>query len=90
MGWEEQVVVREPCGLTQERCCALAEEHNRGVDPVTVDSYVLSATGCCVLLSVTGGNVPWAPGVDGTGAKIGWESYQVGSAGMGVLGTIVG
>jgi hypothetical protein len=94
-GWEQHVVVREPCGLTQERCCALAEEHNRRVDPMAlagwVDSYVLSATGCCVLLSVGGGNVPWVPAVyAGTGAKIGWEAYQTGAAGMGVLGTIVG
>ena len=91
-GWETHIVMREPCGLTEQQCCALAEEHNRAMDPTAptgwADAYVLSATGCCVLVSLGGGAAPWVPTLDGSGAKVGWEAYQTGAAGTGVLASV--
>ena len=89
--FEQYVVVREPCGLTKERCCALSYEHNRLKNHASafVDSFVLSATGCCVLTRLGGGSsLAIVPAVDSTGAKIGWEAYQMGVAGMGVLAVV--
>jgi len=83
--FEQYVVVHEPCGLTQERCCALADEHNRLETSAFVDSFVLSASGCCVLTSLSGGSTSVTLPVDSMGAKIGWMPYQMGIAGMGVL-----
>jgi hypothetical protein len=84
-GWEEHVVLNEPCGLTAEQCCGLGNEYNIG-SPYGVDSFVLSATGCCALLRVGSGNLNWSPGVNGTtGEKIGWEAYQTGLSGMGLV-----
>jgi hypothetical protein len=88
--WNERVVVYEPCGLDKDACCALALEHNANVDSValrgSVDSFVLSATGCCVLTRVSSGNGSWVPQVNAsTGEKIGWEGYQNGRSGMGTV-----
>jgi hypothetical protein len=88
--WNEHVVLYEPCGLNKDACCALALEHNANVDSLAlrgiVDSFVLSATGCCVLTHVASGNGSWVPAVNATtGEKIGWEEYQNGRSGMGTV-----
>ena len=40
------VAFEEPCGLTQEACCALAYDHNQTA------AWHLSPSGCCTLLDV--------------------------------------
>lgn len=43
------LVFREPCGLTKERCCELAYEHN------STTVFSLSASGCCTLFAYING-----------------------------------
>lgn len=72
--WEDHVVAVEPCGITFDECCGLAQEHATSIEPVS--AFVLSATGCCALLGGSTGAV-----VNGSVA----ESYQFGSSATGIL-----
>ena len=70
--WETAVVVREPCGLTQVECCAHAHDYVAHHGTAAVQAYVLSASGCCYLVSQG-----WS------GTKV---AFGVGGAGTGVVG----
>lgn len=69
-GWESNIVVREPCGLSQQKCCDHAAAFNAERGLAIVQSYVLSASGCCSLLSVGWGGTAVAYGVGGAGTGV--------------------
>ena len=90
--WQDHVVAYEPCGLTREECCVHANEMNSATNGVVVDSFVLSATGCCALTrlgEIDGVDLDGSYGSgSGSGSvlddgieRTGWELYQAGSTG---------
>ena len=69
-GWETAIVAREPCGLTKQACCDHAHTYNTERGAVVVKSFVLTASGCCNLVSVGWDGVAVAYGVGGAGSGV--------------------
>lgn len=73
--WQTYIVESEPCGYTRVECCSKANE--RLAAGLSVNAFVISATGCCSLLHVdadvlaTVPSVKYQFGVSGTGIGIG-------------------
>jgi hypothetical protein len=67
--WEQYLVAREPCGIDADACHVFARQFSG-----QVNAFLLSSSGCCVLLYSSGG-FGHAP----------LEPYQHGGAGLGVL-----